>query len=165
MLLDSRHTAVRIFLEHLHEKQSHQGVECLGALIRQKFAIVKLRTALRTIQSRCVTCRKRKEETLTLMMADLPEERLAFASPPFTNTGLDYFSPFYISIKCSTEKRWGFFFTCLTTRAVHFEVVPSTDTSSCVMGIERFVSRPGTPCIIWSDNRTNSRERTASERC
>ena len=155
ILLDSRHPAVRLFLEHLHEKHCHQGVEYLRALIQQKYSIVKLRTALRTIQSRCVTCRKRKAETLTLLMADLPKERLAFASPPFTNTGLDYFDPFYVSVKGSTEKRWGFLFTCLTTRAVHFEVVSSMDTSSCVLGIERFVSRRGNPSVIWSDNGTN----------
>ena len=28
-------------------------------------------------------------------------------------------------------------------------------TSSCVMAIERFISRRGTPSIIWSDNGTN----------
>ena len=155
ILLDSRHPAVRLFLEHLHEKHCHQGVEYLRALIQQKFAIVKLRTTLRTIQTRCVTCRKRKAETLTPIMADLPKERLAFAARPFTNTGLDYFGPFYVSVKRSTEKRWGFLFTCLTTRAVHFEVVPSMDTSSCVMGIERFVARRGIPSVIWSDNGTN----------
>ena len=54
-----------------------------------------------------------------------------------------------------TENRWGFLFTCLTTRAVHVEIVPSIDASSCVMGMERFVSRRGTPAIIWSDNGTN----------
>ena len=155
ILLDSRHPAVRLFLEHLHEKHCHQGVEYLRALIQQKFAIVKLRTTLRTIQIRCITCRKRKAEMLTPIMSDLPKERLAFASRPFTNTGLDYFGPFYVSVKCSTEKRWGFLFTCLTTRAVHFEVVPSMDTSSCVMGIERFVSRRGIPSVILSDKGTN----------
>ena len=155
ILLDSRHPAVRLFLEHLHEKHCHQGVEYLRALIQQKFAIVKLRTTLRTIQTRCVTCRKRKAETLTPIMADLPKERLAFAARPFTNTGLDYFGPFYVSVKRCTEKRWGFLFTCLTTRAVHFEVVPSMDTSSCVMGIERFVARRCIPSVIWSDNGTN----------
>ena len=28
------------------------------------------------------------------------------------------------------------------------------DASSCVMGVERLVSRRGTPAIIWSDNGT-----------
>ena len=73
----------------------------------------------------------------------------------FYNTDLNYFGPFYVSVKRSTEKRWGFLFTCLTTRAVRFEVVPSMDTSSCVMGIEGFVSRRGIPSVIWSDHGTN----------
>ena len=167
ILLDSRHPAVRLVLEHLHEKHCHQGVEYLRALIQQKFAIVKLRTTLRTIQTRCVTCRKRKAETLTTIMADLPEERLAFASRHFTNTGLDYFGPFHASVKRSSEKRWGFLFTCLTTRAVHFEVVPSTDTSSCVMGIERFCFPSGDPLRYlvrkW-DKFCGNRERTTPER-
>ena len=29
------------------------------------------------------------------------------------------------------------------------------DTSSCVMGIERFAARRGTPSVLWSDNGTN----------
>ena len=49
----------------------------------------------------------------------------------------------------------GFLFTCLTTRAVHFEIVPSLDTSSCVMDLERFIARRGTPSKIWSNNGMN----------
>ena len=127
----------------------------LRALVQQQFAIVKLRTALRSIVSKCVTCRKRRAETLNTMMSDLPRERLAFKERPFTNTGIDYFGPFYVAVKRSTGKRWRFLFTCLTTRAVHFEVVPSMDTSSCVMGIERFAARRGVPSVLWSDNGTN----------
>ena len=52
-------------------------------------------------------------------------------------------------------KRWCFLFTRMTTRAVHIEIVSSMDTSSCVMGIERFIARRGTPSVIWSDNGTN----------
>ena len=155
ILLDSRHPLVRLFLENFHINQCHQGVEYLRALIQQQYAIVKLRPTLRSIVSRCITCRKRKAETLAPMMSDLPRERLAYREPPFRNTGIDYFGPFYVSVKRSTEKRWGFLFTCLTTRAVHFEVVPSMDTSSCVMGIERFAARRGTPSVLWSDNGTN----------
>ena len=92
---------------------------------------------------------------LTPIIANLPKESLAFASRPFTNTGLDYFGSFYVSVKRSTGKRCGFISTCLTTRAVHFEVVPSIDTSSCVMGNERFVSGRGIPSVIWLDDGTN----------
>ena len=88
-------------------------------------------------------------------MSDLPKERLAYQSPTFNNTGVDYFGPFYVTFRRTTEKRWGFLFTCLTTRAVHVEIVTSMDTSCSVMGVERFVSRRGTPAMIWSDNGTS----------
>ena len=148
ILLDARHPLFRLLLEHTYVHHCHQGVDYLRALIQQRLAVVKLRTTLRTIVSRCVTCRKRRAETVTPVIANLPRERLAFKEPPFSNTGVNYFGPFFVTVRRSTEKRWGFLFTCLTTRAVHFEVVPSTDTSSCVMGIERFCARRGIPFVI-----------------
>ena len=155
IILDARHPLIRLLLEHLHTQHFHQRVDYLRALVQQRFAVVKLRTALRTIVSSCVVCRKRKAETLNPIMADLPRERLAFKDPPFSNTGVDYFGPLFVSVKRSTEKRWGFLFTCLSTRAVHFEVVPSMDTSSCVMGTKKFCACRGFPSVIWSDNGTN----------
>ena len=88
-------------------------------------------------------------------MPDLLVERLAYQSPSFLNIGVDYFGTFYVAVRRTTEARWGFHFTCLTTRAVYVEIVPSKDASLCVKGVERFVSRWGTPAIIWSDNGTN----------
>ena len=154
-LLDSRLPLVRLFLENLHSNQCHQGVEYLRALIQKEYAIVKLRPTLRSIVSRCIPCRKRNDETIAPMMSDLPRERHAYKEPTFSNTRIYYFGPFYVSVKRSTEKRWGLLFTCLTIRAVHFEVVQSIDTSSFVMGIERFVARQGTTSVLWSDNGTN----------
>ena len=88
-------------------------------------------------------------------MADLPIERLDYKQPLFSRTGVDYFGPFLVPIRRSTKKRWVLPLVGLTTRAVHIEVVPSLDTSSCVMGVERFIARRGTPITIMSDNCTN----------
>ena len=60
VLLDSRHPVTRLFLEQLHRAHCHQSVDYLRALVQQQFAIVKLRTALRSIVQICVTCRKRR---------------------------------------------------------------------------------------------------------
>ena len=91
IILDARHRLIKLLLEHLHTQNCHQGVCYLRALVQQRFAVVKLRTVLRTIVWRCVVCRKRRAETLAPIMADLPRERLAFKEPPFSNTGIDYF--------------------------------------------------------------------------
>ena len=113
-----------------------------------KYAILGLRQILRFIENQCVTCRKRKASTIQPIMSDLPVEHLGYKQPPFNHTGVDYFGPLYVPVRRSTEKRCGFLFTCLTTRAVHLEIVPSLDASSCVMGIERFIARRGTPNTI-----------------
>ena len=155
IVLDARHTFVKLFLRHSHLKNHHQGIDYLRSKVQERYAILKLRATLRSIESNCVCYRKFRWATIQPIMADLPKERLAYQSPPFTNTGVDYFGPFYINVRRTTEKRWGFLFTCVTTRAVHVEVVPSMDTSFCVMGVERFVSRRGTPAMIWSYNGTN----------
>ncbi|XP_075243888.1 uncharacterized protein LOC142338139 [Convolutriloba macropyga] len=123
--------------------------------VRRRFAIIRLRPALRSIKHNCILCRKRSADTVKPMMADLPVERLSYGNPPFSNSGIDNFRPFYVAVKRSTEKRWGFVFTYLTTRALHIEVVNSMDTTSCVMGIERFIARRGTPQVLWSGNGTN----------
>ena len=52
-------------------------------------------------------------------------------------------------------KRWCCLFTCLTTRAVHIEVVRSLDADSCTAAIVRFISRRGKPKTIVSDNGSN----------
>ena len=152
IVLDARHTFVKLFLWHTHLKNHHQGIDYLRSKVQKRYAILKLRSTLRSIKSNCVLCRKFRAATIQPIMADLPKERLSYQSPPFTNTGVDYFGPIYVTVRRTTEKRWGFLFTCLTTRAVHVEVVPSMDTSSCVMGVERFVSHRGSPAMIWSDN-------------
>ena len=123
--------------------------------MQEHYTILKLRSSLRSIKAHCLRCREFQAVTMQPIMSDLPKERLAYQSPPFTNTGVDYFGPFYVTVRRTTEKRWGFLFTCLTTRAVHVEIVTSMDTSFCVMGVERFASRRGTPAMIWSDNGTN----------
>ena len=54
-----------------------------------------------------------------------------------------------------TEKRYGVFYTCMTTRAVHLEIAHSMDTDSCLMAVRRMMARRGRPANIWSDNGTN----------
>ena len=92
--------------------------------------------------------------TIQPIMADLPEGKIAYQSPPFTNTWVN-FGPFYVTVCRTTEKKWGLLFTCLTTRAVHVEIVPSIDARSWVMGVEWFDFRWGILATLWSDNGTN----------
>ena len=123
IVLDARHAFVKLFFRLNHVKHHHQGIDYLRAKVQERYIILKLRSSLRSIKSNCVTCRKFRAATIQPIMADLPIERLAYQSSPFTITGVDYFDPFYVTVRRTTEKRWGFLFTCLTTRAVHVEIL------------------------------------------
>ena len=74
---------------------------------------------------------------------------------PITHTGVDYFGPIKMTFLQRNLKRWCCLFTCLTTRAVHIEVVQSLDTESCLAAVTRFIARRGYPSPIISENGTN----------
>lgn len=88
-------------------------------------------------------------------MADLPQARLQIFKPPFFSTGMDCFGPFTVKLGRRSEKRWGILFKCLTTRAVHIDLLSSLDTDSFLMSLRRFISRRGKPSELLSDQGTN----------
>ena len=92
-------------------------------------------------------------------MADLPTDRVEIC-PPFTNVGLDVFGPWVIRTRklrggASESKRWGLVFTCLSSRAIHIEVLQSMDTSSFINALRRFFAIRGPATLLRSDCGTN----------
>ena len=71
-------------------------------------------------------------------MADLPTP-----APPFSYVGLDLFGPWTVPARRTrgehaNSKCWAVLFTCLTTRAIHIEVIESMDTSSFLNALLSF---------------------------
>lgn len=93
-------------------------------------------------------------------MADLPSDRLECV-PPFSNTGMDVFGPYEVSDGVNTrrsksnKKCWATIFTCLNSRAVHIEPLPSMDISSLRNAMRRFFCLRGPCSILRSDQGTN----------
>ena len=115
IVLAARPAFVKLFFRHTHVKHHHQGIDYLRSKVQENYTIFKLRSSLHSIKSKCVTCRMFRAAAIQLIMADLSVERLAYHSPPFTNTEVNYFGPFYVTARRTTEKRWGFLFTGLST--------------------------------------------------
>ena len=94
-------------------------------------------------------------------MADLPEERLLERTASFSVVGLDMAGPFYIHDgkssrrTCASKKVYILLITCLTSRAIHVEVVSSMDTNSFILALRRFIAIRGTVSKIYSDNGGN----------
>ena len=123
--------------------------------LRQKYWILNLRTSVRSVWNDCLVCKFRRARPVPPMMAALPAVRLEAFMKPFTNTGVDYFGPMTVTIGRRHEKRYGVLFTCLSTRAVHLEISDSLSTDSCIMAIQRMISRRGDVKNMYSDNGTN----------
>lgn len=72
---------------------------------------------------------------------------------------MDCFGPFTIRAEVGrgTAKRWGIIFKCLTTRAVHLEVLAEMTADSFLQSFRRFTGRRGRPHTLWSDHGTNFR--------
>lgn len=155
IILDGRHRFVKLLIEREHRRAGHANNERVVNDLRQRFWILRLRPTVKAIARSCLTCRIRNTKPQATPMGDLPHERLEAFKRPFSNCGLDYFGPIVVTIGRRHEKRWGALFTCLTTRAVHIELVESLSTNSAIMALRRMAARRGWPSTIYSDNATN----------
>ncbi|KAK3750007.1 hypothetical protein QZH41_008650 [Actinostola sp. cb2023] len=109
--------------------------------------------------SQSVICKKLRGSPLTQRMADLPADRIEVA-PPFTNVGFDVFGPWTIQTRkmrggAAYSKRWGLVFICLSSRAIHIEVLESMDTSSFICALRRFFAIRGPSALLRCDCGTN----------
>ncbi|XP_075990122.1 uncharacterized protein LOC142985760 [Anticarsia gemmatalis] len=157
VILDGRHPLTKLIVLREHCAAGHANRERVTNDLRQKYWIIQLRPTVRAVESNCALCRVRRSRPQPPATGDLPKARLDPFHRPFTNCGVDYFGPMNVKIGRRREKRWGALFTCLTTRAVHIELVASLSTDSAIMALRRMAARRGWPRLMYSDNATNFR--------
>ncbi|XP_046567249.1 uncharacterized protein LOC124275671 [Haliotis rubra] len=155
IVLDPTHEITKLIIRDHDEKLLHYGPEHLFAEIRRRFWVLRGREAIRRHQRKCATCQKWRSNPATQKMADLPPARLRLFKPAFYSTGVDCFGPMQVKIGRRLEKRWGVIFKCMTTRAVHLDLLESMDSDAFLMAFRRFVSRRGKPHELLSDQGTN----------
>ncbi|XP_044755112.1 uncharacterized protein LOC123314064 [Coccinella septempunctata] len=157
VILDGRHPITKLLVLREHCSAGHANRERVTNDLRQHYWIIHLRSTVRAIEKNCAFCRRRRAMPTTPATGDLPLARMDPFHRPFTNCGVDYFGPMMIKIGRRREKRWGALFTCLTSRAVHIEIVASLSTDSTIMALRRMAARRGWPRLMYSDNGTNFR--------
>lgn len=149
-----------LLTRHYHEQVHHQGRHLTDGAIRAAgLWIIGGKGLVNSVIHKCITCRKLRGKQEEQRMADLPPERLK-TCPPFSYVGLDVFGPWTVTSRCTRggqaqSKRWAIMFSCMSSRAVHIEVIDSLDTSSCVNALRRFFSLRGPAKKLLSDCGTN----------
>ena len=152
IIIPKNHRVSALIINHYHTLSGHSGREYVLALLRRRYWITHGNSAVRTVLTRCVECKKIQGRVGTQKMADLPADRLTPDKPVFTYVGIDFFGPYMVKRGRAQVKRYALIFTCLAIRAVHIEITHSLDTDSFLQAISRFIARRGKPDLIRSDN-------------
>lgn len=144
-----------LIVMHAHIHEGHTGAAHLLSAIRQKYWIPHGAAVVKGVLRSCMICRRKNAPVGRQLMAPLPLERVSAGWHPFSESGVDFFGPFYVKQGRCLVKRYGCIFSCLQTRAVHIEVAHSLDTQTFLMCLMRFIARRGSPNNLYSDNGTN----------
>lgn len=80
------------------------------------------------------------------------------SAPPFSYCGVDVFGSFYIKERRTELKRYGILFTCLLSRGIRVEILPSLETIvayTFINALRRFIYRNGPVRHLICDRGTN----------
>ncbi|XP_055600806.1 uncharacterized protein LOC129749761 [Uranotaenia lowii] len=156
IVLPARHDLTRLILEHFHRRLLHAGPQLLLATVRLKFWPLGGRGVARQVVQKCHTCFKARPTPIQQFMAELPVSRVT-VSRAFSKAGVDYFGPIYIrpAPRRPVVKAYVAIFVCMSTKAVHLELVSDLSTERFIQALRRFVGRRGKCVELFSDNGTN----------
>ncbi|XP_052708862.1 uncharacterized protein LOC128183749 [Crassostrea angulata] len=158
-LLHNTETVIIRDIQKLHEYVSTQGRHITEGHIRSSgFWIIGGKRLISSVLHKYVTCRKLRKNPKHQKISDLPEDRLIPGQPPFSSVGVDIFGTWDIISRrtrggAANSKRWAALFTCLTTRAMHIEVVEEVTSSSFINALRRLITIPVQ--VLRSDRGTN----------
>ncbi|XP_031336996.1 uncharacterized protein LOC116166263 [Photinus pyralis] len=158
ILLPKKDRFVDLLIDHYHRSNLHTGPHLVLTLIRQRYWILAARSVIRFRVQKCNICFRMKPKPQFPVMGNLPISRMQ-SPKAFFQTGCDYAGPVsiipYRKRGVRSIKAYICLFVCLTTKAVHLELVSSLSTENFLQAFKRFISRRGVVSEINSDNGTN----------
>ena len=105
---------------------------------------------LTDMKKSCPGCIKLNKRSFSAFEADVPDV-LKTVQPPFSFCQADIFGPILAYQGELSLKRWVLVILCLSSRAVHLEILHHYSAESITCGFRRSFALRGTPRIIWID--------------
>lgn len=156
ILLPKNAQLTKLIILQEHVSNAHMLNKSVAMRLMEKYYIPNINwTISKIIKNECYECRRVNARPQIPMMGDLPIERLGYLQPPFTYTMIDVAGPFEIMCGRKYGKRWLMVMSCLTTRAIHIEILDSMDAKTSLYALLNFCYIRGKPLTIISDNGTN----------
>ena len=122
--------------------------------IQAKFFIPGARGMITDLKKSCPGGIKLNKKSFSAFEADVPDV-LKTTQPLFSFCQADIFGPILAHQGDLQLKRWVLMVLCLSSRAVHLEILHNYSAKSITRGFRRTFALRGTPRIIWIDSRLN----------
>ena len=146
------------YLTVLLVRESHNYCKHLGAsstlnqLRRSGLWIPKGRQTVKSILRQCIPCRKLNNYSFAYPKpGDYLPEKVNFVKP-FNHVGIDFTGNFHVKFGDTFVKMYLLIYSCLNTRAVHIDILPSMNCQQFLLAFIRFVNAFTIPSKIFSDN-------------
>ena len=149
-LVDAFHNsnpAIRI-----QNKSPHPSNRYVESKLLESYWIVTIKRLVQRAQRECWICRRLNALAAQQKMSDLPVGR-ADMTHSFAATALDDLGPIMLRRTQSgpTSEHHVTLFTCMSTRAVHYELIENQKSESFLLAYKRFANRVGHPAFLRSD--------------
>jgi hypothetical protein len=119
IILPRKSHITELVIRHFHERTKHQGRCMTTNEIRSNgYWILGCSSAVFSYISKCIKCRKCRNQSQDQKLSDLPLECLS-VEPPFTYTVAWTTLDLFLSRK--ELERYGVIFICMSSRAIHLE--------------------------------------------
>ena len=144
----------KLLVNYAHGQCKHMGTNSTLYYLRNLgFWLTKARASIARIIGQCPVCIRHRARTFeTPPPSLLPGARTEFYRP-FSCVGMDYTGHFRIRDESGkVSKSYILLFTCMTTRAVHLELVSSMGVHEFLNAFKRFSGLYGLPEQVFSDN-------------
>lgn len=157
ILIPKKSEFTNLLIADTHAKTFHGGPQLMLTYLRSRFWVFGAKELVKAYVRKCVKCTRYSATSSTQLMGQLPAARVT-PTRPFKCSGVDYAGP--INVRTSkgrgqhAYKGYICLFVCMSTKAVHIEVVSDLTTEGFLAAFKRFVSRRGHCSDIWSDNGT-----------
>ena len=148
----------KLVIRDIHQKNLHGGQSATLGIVRMKFWPLRAKQIIKSEIHRCIKCFRVRPTMIEQFMGSLPATRVTPAAP-FLHTGVDYCGPFNIKVSTIRNAKstvaYVALFVCLTTKAIHLEIVSKLSTAAFFCAFDKFISRRGLPHTMNSDNGLN----------
>lgn len=155
VILPSRCHLSTLIIDWAHIRALHGGSQLTHAYVLRKAWILRGTSSVKSYVRNCATCNGMRSSRLEQQLGNLPAEQVT-ATRPFSRVGLDYAGPLFVRSTKGRGHRFatGYvaFFMCLSTKAVHLELVGDLTTNAFLAALRRFAGCRGRPREIWSDD-------------